>query len=131
MWYFEGKRHRLDAPAIEWLSGDREWYVDGKRHRVDGPAVEWVNGHKEWWIEGECCQEPEAVFPEETRDTPHEDIIYREVPKSGVKYLLCSLKEEHVLPHEFMTRFSKTQNLKSVRCPYCRSPVLETVFMQP
>jgi len=130
-WYVHGKLHRLDAPAIEAADGYKAWWVGGKRHRVDGPAIEWPTGDKEWWIGGKRCEEPEIIFPEEMRYTPHEDLIYREVPKSGVKYLLCSLREEHVLPHEFMTKFSKTQNLKSIRCPYCRSPVLETVFVQP
>ena len=28
-----------------WL-GDKYWFLNGKRHRVDGPAVEFANGDK-------------------------------------------------------------------------------------
>jgi len=49
-WYFKDKQHREDGPAIEWSNGDKEWYFEGKRHREDGPAVELASGHKEWWL---------------------------------------------------------------------------------
>ena len=29
-----------------------EWYQNGKKHRLDGPAIEIINRKKEWWIEG-------------------------------------------------------------------------------
>ncbi len=32
--------------------GSKEWYLNGKRHRIDGPAIEWSNGTKEWWVNG-------------------------------------------------------------------------------
>jgi hypothetical protein len=51
-WYVEGKRHRLDGPAIEWANGSKYWYVEGKWHRLDGPAIEWANGDKFWYVEG-------------------------------------------------------------------------------
>ena len=28
------------------------WYLDGKRHRVDGPAIECVDGYKWWYLDG-------------------------------------------------------------------------------
>ena len=28
--------------------GTKRWFKDGKRHRLDGPAVEWFDGTKEW-----------------------------------------------------------------------------------
>ena len=31
-------------------NGAKVWYVDGKRHRVDGPAVELADGSKAWWV---------------------------------------------------------------------------------
>ena len=52
-WFVDGKRHRLDGPAIEWANGSKSWWVDGKRHRLDGPAVEYANGYKEWWVTGQ------------------------------------------------------------------------------
>ena len=32
--------------------GDKEWYLNGKLHREDGPAIEYVDGDKEWWLNG-------------------------------------------------------------------------------
>ena len=28
-WDFNGLRHRLDGPAIEWNNVDKEWYING------------------------------------------------------------------------------------------------------
>ena len=65
-WYQNGKRHRLDGPAIEWSIsgkewsyGGKEWYQNGKLHREDGPAVELANGDKAWHIEGRKLTEEE------------------------------------------------------------------------
>jgi hypothetical protein len=46
----EGKFHRLDGPAIEYVSGSKEWYQYGLLHRSDGPAREFTRGRKEWWL---------------------------------------------------------------------------------
>jgi hypothetical protein len=51
-YYFEGKRHRTDGPAIEYANGDKAYYFEGKRHRTDGPAAEYTNGGKEYYFEG-------------------------------------------------------------------------------
>jgi len=50
-WWQNGKRHRLDGPAVEY-SGSKEWYQNGKLHRLDGPAYEGREGTKEWYIDG-------------------------------------------------------------------------------
>jgi endonuclease YncB( thermonuclease family) len=50
-WWMNGKRHRVDGPAVEWADGDK-WWMNGKRHRVDGPAVEWADGDKWWCLDG-------------------------------------------------------------------------------
>jgi hypothetical protein len=50
-WYKEGKFHREDGPAIEFVDGENHWYKEGKLHREDGPAVEYPDGTKEWWID--------------------------------------------------------------------------------
>jgi hypothetical protein len=42
-WYKEGKLHREDGPAVEWIIGYKEWWVEGLRHRTDGPAIEYPN----------------------------------------------------------------------------------------
>ena len=51
-WYLNGKRHRIDGPAIEWANGSKNWYLNGKYHRTDGPAIELVSGRKYWYING-------------------------------------------------------------------------------
>jgi hypothetical protein len=35
-----------------YVDGDKEWYLNGKRHRVDGPAIEWPDGTKRWYLHG-------------------------------------------------------------------------------
>lgn len=77
-WWFNGKLHREDGPAVQFLNGDKwwdydengkkiyregrpaiehdcgakYWYIEGKRHREDGPAVEFSNGTKYWYLDG-------------------------------------------------------------------------------
>jgi len=48
----KGEFHRFDAPAVEYLNGDKWWYKEGKLHRDDGPAIEKVNGNKWWYKKG-------------------------------------------------------------------------------
>jgi hypothetical protein len=51
-WYHNGKLHREDGPAVEYVNGDSQWYLNGKRHREDGPAVENISGNKYWYLKG-------------------------------------------------------------------------------
>jgi hypothetical protein len=51
-WYVNGQLHRDDGPACEYLNGDKVWYKNGKRHRLDGAACKYVYGSKSWYIEG-------------------------------------------------------------------------------
>ena len=51
-WKLNGKPHRTDGPAIEWVNGDKWWTLNGMRHRTDGPAVMYADGSKEWWMNG-------------------------------------------------------------------------------
>lgn len=51
-WFFNGKRHRLDGPAIEHPDGAKWWYVNGGLHRLDGPAIKYSDGQKAWYIDG-------------------------------------------------------------------------------
>jgi hypothetical protein len=37
----------------EYPNGDKWWFLNGKLHRENGPAVEWINAYKEWCINGE------------------------------------------------------------------------------
>jgi hypothetical protein len=45
-----GKKHRVDGPAVEDVDGDKHWYLNGRRHRIDGPAVEFADGRKLWYL---------------------------------------------------------------------------------
>jgi hypothetical protein len=38
-WLQDGKRHRLDGPAITETNGTLKWFLNEKYHRLDGPAV--------------------------------------------------------------------------------------------
>lgn len=51
-WYFNGLRHRVDGPAIEYADGNKEWYQNGEKHRIDGAAIEHVDGTKKWYLNG-------------------------------------------------------------------------------
>lgn len=42
-YFLNGKLHREDGPAIEYVNGDLRWYLNGNRHREDGPAIESTN----------------------------------------------------------------------------------------
>lgn len=41
--------HREDGPAVIYSNGQQEWWFNGKRHRSDGPAII-GNGFQEWWL---------------------------------------------------------------------------------
>jgi hypothetical protein len=56
-WKFDGKLHREDGPAVEWVDGYKEWYINGEYHREGGPAVEYVSGDKYWYINGKHHRE--------------------------------------------------------------------------
>jgi hypothetical protein len=60
-WFYEGKRHRDDGPAKEYVNGDKYWFINGLKHRDDGPAVELANGYKEWWLNGKKVTENEVI----------------------------------------------------------------------
>jgi hypothetical protein len=56
-YYLNGKYHREDGPAIEYVNGNKFWYKNGKQHREDGPAVEYTNGTKYWYKNGKLHRE--------------------------------------------------------------------------
>lgn len=58
-WWINGKRHREDGPAIEHNNGANSWYQHGLLHREDGPAVEHCDGHKEWFLKDKKVSEDE------------------------------------------------------------------------
>lgn len=58
-WYLNGKLHREDGPAREYVDGTKEWYLNGELHREDGPAFEYANGNKLWYLNGKKLTEEE------------------------------------------------------------------------
>jgi hypothetical protein len=57
----EGKLHRLDGPAVDYVDGRKQWYKNGLRHRLDGPAVEVVS-YKDWWKNGIKFPDKDSFF---------------------------------------------------------------------
>ena len=45
----------MSDKVIKTIFPDRVQYtLEAKFHRVDGPAIEYVSGIKEYWVDGEC-----------------------------------------------------------------------------
>jgi len=42
---------------IVYSDGTKDWFINGKRHRLDGPAIEYSDGSKEWWVDGKYITE--------------------------------------------------------------------------
>jgi hypothetical protein len=42
-----------------FYDGSKSWWLNGKLHRLDGPAIEWVDGSEAWWVNGKRCQTKE------------------------------------------------------------------------
>jgi len=56
-WYLDGKLHREDGPAVDYINGNKSWYRNGRHHREDGPAIEYVSGTKSWYRNGKFHRE--------------------------------------------------------------------------
>ena len=39
--------------ACEWFDGSKFWFQNDERHRVDGPAIEYISGYRAWYLNGE------------------------------------------------------------------------------
>ncbi|MCR4330428.1 MAG: hypothetical protein NUV49_00915 [Patescibacteria group bacterium] len=68
-WYLNGKLHREDGPAIEWRDGTQQWYLNGNFHREDGPAIVYSGGAQHWYLNGNLHREdgPAVVRPDGTQ----------------------------------------------------------------
>jgi hypothetical protein len=64
IWYQHGMKHRDDGPAFISADGDNEWHQHGMLHRVDGPAVIDADGLKEWWQHGKLHRDdgPAVIY---------------------------------------------------------------------
>ena len=56
-WFLNGKRHRINGPAIEYANGTKWWYLNGKYHRLGGPAIEYACGYRRWYLNGKKYSE--------------------------------------------------------------------------
>ena len=59
--FLNGKLHREDGPAIEYIDGAKSWYLNGNLHREDGPAIEWNDGSKRWYLNNKRFSEKEYL----------------------------------------------------------------------
>lgn len=59
-WYYEGRLHREYGPACERLNRDKWWFFKGQLHRNsnEGPAVECANGNKFWYYKNQLHRDP-------------------------------------------------------------------------
>ena len=57
----DGKYHREDGPAVEYVDGYKAWYWNGQRHRLDGPAIEDADGTEYFFIDGKHYTEEEFL----------------------------------------------------------------------
>ena len=84
-WYFHGKEHRVDGPAVVRANGDQFWYFQGKIHREDGPAIVKANGDQEWFLENKRHRENGPAFIKTNGD--QEWFLYdNNVPKWKVTF---------------------------------------------
>lgn len=53
LYYFDGRLHREDGPAIEYADGTKMWAQKGNIHRKDGPALIYANNQEiDWYLDG-------------------------------------------------------------------------------
>ncbi len=74
-YYMNGKLHRANAPAIEWVNGSKAWYINGELHREDGPAEEWSNDTKDWYYHGIKAKDEKEFYSEKWRKGVLLDLI--------------------------------------------------------
>ena len=86
-WYLNGKLHREDGPAIEWPDGGKLWYQNGNLHREDGPAIEYADGRKYWYFEGVKYSEKEF----QKKMSPQQSCDGKIVEIDGKKYKLAEV----------------------------------------
>ena len=69
-YYLNGKRHRIDGPAVVHTNGDKAWWLNGKFHHIDGPAIDHVNGYKVWYLNGNlhCVDGPAVIQSSGNKD---------------------------------------------------------------
>ena len=51
-WFFLGRLHREDGPAVKFSDGSQYCYFNGKSHRDHGPACMSADGRYKWFRHG-------------------------------------------------------------------------------
>ena len=51
-WFLHDKLHRIDGPARTYNCGSERWFRHGYFHRVDGPAIVEIGGRNRWFLHG-------------------------------------------------------------------------------
>ena len=115
--WFENGQLRTECPYKDGKADGvwRYWSRDGTLEREDM-----------WKGYTKIVPEP----PLSKKRTQHPCIVYKDIPPPGSKYLECTFSEEHVVDHAFITEFSKTTDLGTIKCLYCRYPLKAEVFEQ-
>lgn len=68
-----GNYHREDGPAFIYSDGDHGWFFHGKLHRLNGPAVEYFSeGKYLWFIRGVFLGHDFPVWAKETGIDPYD-----------------------------------------------------------
>ena len=62
IWWKDGLCHRLNGPAVVFLTGYRAWWYRGLLHRTDGPARIFEDGQVEYWINDKHVTEYVVMF---------------------------------------------------------------------
>ena len=58
-------KHNPYGPAIIYKDGYKGYFIEGKRHRLDGPAMMWLNGNGSYCINDEYLTKEEfEMHPE-------------------------------------------------------------------
>jgi len=124
----ENSEFVLSNPAVSKEVADRiDEYIDKRNGflSVTGTYIIDIFG----WL-GYFRDNSSDEFPMIKEHTQHEDMIYKCPFEAGTRYLKCSVKEDHVMNFNFMSRFKNTKDLKRITCAYCTNPVCENVYEQ-
>lgn len=89
----DGRRHRLDGPAVIRVNGQQEWYCDGRLHRLDGPAIKCPNGEEHWYRNGtrHRLDGPAIILADGCRIWCHHGYnvdIYKPIVRDGIEIFL-------------------------------------------
>jgi hypothetical protein len=68
-----------------------------------------------------------AQLPVVASHTDHEDLIFKQIPEIGAKYVKCTLKEEHIMDYDVMANRGPIERIK---CVYCQSSLHGEIYEQ-